>query len=125
MIRLNCFFQAKRGKYNEALEAAILLTAKTQKHEGMISYDVFESATRKDIFMFCETWESEEALAKHAATPEFKECVGIIESCGENIDEDREDDAVSGGMSFHIRNDEKDTSFAPRHHRAFGVRAKG
>lgn len=83
MIRLNCFFQAKRGKYNEALEAAILLTAKTQKHEGMISYDVFESATRKDIFMFCETWESEEALAKHSATPEFKELVGIIQSCGE------------------------------------------
>lgn len=83
MIRLNCFFQAKKGKYSEALEAAILLTAKTQKHEGMVSYDVFESATRKDIFMFCETWESEEALAKHAATPEFKELVGIIEKCGE------------------------------------------
>ena len=83
MLRLNCFFKAKKGKYNEALEAAILLTAKTQKHEGMVSYDVFESATRKDIFMFCETWESEEALARHAATPEFKECVGIIESCGE------------------------------------------
>ena len=83
MLRLNCFFQAKKGKYNEALEAAILLTAKTQKHEGMIAYDVFESATRKDIFMICETWESEEALAKHATTPEFVECVGIIERCGE------------------------------------------
>ena len=46
MIRLNCFFQAKRGKYNEALEAAILLTAKTQKHEGMVSYDVFECRSR-------------------------------------------------------------------------------
>ena len=49
----------------------------------MIAYDVFESATRKDIFMICETWESEEALSKHAATPEFVECVGIIEKCGE------------------------------------------
>lgn len=83
MIRLNCFFQAKKGKYNEALEAAILLTAKTQQHEGVISYDVFESATRKDVFMFCETWESEEALAKHSETPEFKECVCIIENCGD------------------------------------------
>ncbi|MCH5168697.1 MAG: antibiotic biosynthesis monooxygenase [Prevotellaceae bacterium] len=83
MLRLNCFFQAKPGKYNEALEAAILLTAKTQKHEGVIAYDVFESATRKDIFMICETWENEEVLAKHAATPEFAECVGIIERCGE------------------------------------------
>ena len=83
MIRLNCFFQAKRGKYNEALEAAILLTAKTQRHAGMISYDVFESATRKDIFMFCETWESQEALDQHSATPEFIELVGIIQRCGE------------------------------------------
>ena len=63
MIRLNCFFQAKKGKYNEALEAAILLTAKTQKHEGMVSYDVFESATRKDIFMFCEEMSNVESSA--------------------------------------------------------------
>ena len=83
MLRLNCFFQAKKGKYNEALEAAILLTAKSQKHEGVIAYDVFESATRKDVFLICETWEGEEVLAKHAATPEFIECFGIIESCGE------------------------------------------
>ena len=33
--------------------------------------------------MFCETWESEETLARHSETPEFKECVGIIQSCGE------------------------------------------
>ena len=83
MLRLNCFFQAKKGKYNEALDAAILLTAKSQKHEGVVAYDVFESATRKDVFMICETWQSEEVLAKHAATPEFVECVGIINRCGE------------------------------------------
>lgn len=83
MIRLNCFFQSKRGKYNEALNAAILLTAKSQKHEGVVAYDVFESATRKDVFMICETWQNEEVLARHAATPEFKELVGIIQNCGE------------------------------------------
>lgn len=83
MIRLNCFFQAKKNKYNEALEAAILLTAKSVKHEGNIAYDVFESATRKDIFMICETWESQEALDKHSATPEFAECVQKIQACGE------------------------------------------
>ena len=82
MIRLNCFFQAKKGKYNEALEAAILLTAKTQQHEGVISYDVFESATRKDVFMFCETWLDEESLALHEQTPEFAEYAGILSKCG-------------------------------------------
>lgn len=82
MLRLNCFFQAKEGRYSEALEAAIALTARSQQHEGCKAYDVFESATRHDVFMICETWENEEVLAKHAATPEFAEYVGIIEDCG-------------------------------------------
>lgn len=82
MIRLNCFFQAKKGKYAEALDAAILLTAKSQKHAGCIAYDVFESGTRKDIFMICETWESAEALKAHSETPEFADCLGKIEACG-------------------------------------------
>lgn len=83
MIRLNCFFQAKKGKYNEALEAAMLLTAKSLKHSGCVAYDVFESATRKDIFMICETWQDQESLDQHSATPEFAECVGIIQQCGD------------------------------------------
>lgn len=83
MIRLNCFFRAKEGEYNRALEAAIALTAKSQLHEGCKAYDVFESATRGDVFMICETWASQEALDKHSATPEFAEYVGIIQECGE------------------------------------------
>ena len=83
MIRLNCFFKAKEGKFNEALEAAIALTAKSQKHEGCIAYDVFESATRPDVFMICETWKDQEVLDKHSATPEFAQYVGIIQECGD------------------------------------------
>lgn len=82
MLRLNCFFQANEGKYAEALEAAKALTACSQNHEGVVAYDVFESATRPGIFMICETWEGEEVLAKHAATPEFEKYVGIINGCG-------------------------------------------
>ena len=83
MIRLNCFFKAKEGKFNEALEAAIALTAKSQKHEGCIAYDVFESTTRPDVFMICETWKDQEVLDKHSATPEFAQYVGIIQECGD------------------------------------------
>ena len=82
MLRLNCFFQASEGKYAEALEAAIALTAASQQEEGNVAYDVFESATRPDVFMICETWQSQEALDKHSATPEFTECVGQIQACG-------------------------------------------
>lgn len=82
MLRLNCFFQANEGKYAEALEAAKSLTACSLNHEGVIAYDVFESATRPGIFMICETWKNGEVLAKHAATPEFEKYVGIMNECG-------------------------------------------
>lgn len=83
MIRLNCFFQAKKGKYAEALGAAIALVAESQHQDGCIAYDVFESGTRKDIFMICETWASEETLAAHSASAPFTQLVPVIESCGE------------------------------------------
>lgn len=83
MIRLNCFFQANSAEdYQKALAAAKALTEKSQKHEGCKAYDTFQSATRPDVFMICETWENEEVLDKHSKTPEFAENVGIIESCG-------------------------------------------
>lgn len=84
MIRLNCFFQAKsQPSYQKALEAAITLTGHSQRHEGCIAYDTFESATRKDVFMICETWKDDASLQKHSQTPEFAEQVAIIEACGQ------------------------------------------
>ena len=83
MIRMNCFFQAKKGQYDRALEAGIALTAKSLNHEGCIAYDVFESATRPDVFAIIETWTDQATLDKHMATPEFKEYVDIILECGE------------------------------------------
>lgn len=83
MLRLNCFFQAKEGKYEEALEAALALTAASREDEGNIAYDTFESTTRADVFMICETWRDEAALQKHSAAPHFKEYVGKLEELGE------------------------------------------
>ncbi|HRF85062.1 MAG TPA: putative quinol monooxygenase [Alloprevotella sp.] len=82
MIRLNCFFQAAEGKYDEALEAAIALTACSQQEEGCIAYDTFESSTRADILMICETWTNDEALAAHSASEHFKKYVGLLETLG-------------------------------------------
>lgn len=82
MLRLNCFFQAKEGRYDEALEAAIALTAASRQDEGNIAYDAFESATRPDVFMICETWADAPSLKKHMDAPHFKKYVGILEDCG-------------------------------------------
>lgn len=84
MIRLNCFFQALDGeKYKDALRAAVTLTELSRKHEGCVAYDVFQSATRSDVFMICETWQDQASLDKHSATPEFALHVGQIQASGQ------------------------------------------
>lgn len=82
MLRLNCFFQAKEERYEEALDAALALVAASQKDEGCISYDVFESGTRPDVFMICETWRDEASLQKHMVAPHFVQYVAQLEECG-------------------------------------------
>ena len=47
-----------------------------------MAYDVFESATRGEVFMICETWESAEALKAHSESDHFKEYVAAMQACG-------------------------------------------
>lgn len=70
MIRLNCFVQVKSDK-EEVLAAARRLTEASLKQEGCIAYDIFESATRPDVLMFCETWRDQQALDAHATSEVF------------------------------------------------------
>lgn len=71
MIRLNCFVKVKEENKKEVLEAAHRLTEASLKQDGCIAYDIFESATRPDVLMFCETWRDQQALDGHATSPEF------------------------------------------------------
>lgn len=82
MLRLNCFFQAKEECYDAALQAALALTAASRQEEGCVAYDVFESGTRPDVFIICETWTGEEALAAHMKTEHFKRYVAVLEEQG-------------------------------------------
>ncbi len=84
MIRINCFFQAGEGErdYKDALLAAILLAEKSIKHAGCVAYDVFQSASRSDVFMICETWQDRDSLDKHSTTPEFKQYCKIMNERG-------------------------------------------
>lgn len=60
MIRLNVFIQVKEEKDRAAVIAlAKELVAASLNDEGCIAYDVFESATRPDVLMICETWKGE------------------------------------------------------------------
>ena len=84
MIRLNCFFFFFYSDQNkDALRGAVAVTEKSRSHAGCIAYDVFQSATRSDVFMICETWQDQASLDLHSATPEFKKHVGEMQACGQ------------------------------------------
>lgn len=79
MIRLNCFISVESEYRQIVLDAAKRLTEASLKQEGCIAYDIFESATRPSVLMFCETWKDKEALEAHSASDVFIKEVAIIQ----------------------------------------------
>lgn len=83
MIRLNVFIRVKEEKREAVLVTAKELVAASQKDKGCISYDVFESATRHDVLMICETWEDAEALSAHEQASHFVTLVPRLQELAE------------------------------------------
>ena len=83
MIRLNVFIRTTESNREELLRTARELTAASVKDVGCIAYDIFESATRPDVLLICETWTDADALAAHSATEHFERYVGQIEQLGQ------------------------------------------
>ena len=77
MIRLNVFIQVNESNRNAALE-----TAQSLNDNGCIAYDVFESATRKDVLMICETWKDAESLDAHEKAAHFVTLVPKLQELG-------------------------------------------
>lgn len=83
MIRLNVFIQVGEESREEVLCAAKELVAESLKDEGCIAYDIFESATRRNVLMICETWKNEASLKAHEASQHFQIIVPRIQALGE------------------------------------------
>ena len=83
MIRLNCFISVSEENRQKVLDAAKRLTAASLKQDGCVAYDVFESATRPNVLMICETWRDKEALDAHSASKVFEEEVTIMREFAE------------------------------------------
>lgn len=80
MIRLNVFIQVSADNRDAVLKAAKELVACSLKDKGCIAYDVYESSTRADVLMICETWEDAESLAAHEKAAHFTTLVPAIQS---------------------------------------------
>jgi len=48
-----------------------------------VAYDVFESATRHDVLLICETWRDDAALKAHSDSDVFVKEVGLMRSIAE------------------------------------------
>ena len=80
MIRLNVFIQVNAENRSTVLELGQELVACSLRDAGCIAYDIFESATRKDVLMICETWKDNESLANHEKAAHFVTLVPKIQS---------------------------------------------
>lgn len=79
MIRLNVFVQVSAENRTAVLEAAKELVVGSLKDNGCIAYDIFESATRDEVLMICETWKDEESLVAHEKASHFLTLVPKIQ----------------------------------------------
>lgn len=78
MIRLNVFLWVEEVNRTKVLDAAKELTAASVKEEGCIAYDIFESATRPNVLLFCETWKDNETWTNHEKTDVFTKNIAIL-----------------------------------------------
>lgn len=78
MIRLNVFISVEDVNRATVLDAAKDLTASSVKEDGCIAYDVYESATRPDVLLICETWKDSEALSNHEQGASFIKNIAIL-----------------------------------------------
>lgn len=83
MIRLNVFIRVAPEHKAEAAGYARELVAASLADEGCVAYDLFESATRDDVMMICETWRDEASLDRHGKTVHFTTLVPKIEAVAE------------------------------------------
>ena len=83
MIRLNVFIQVSEANRAQVLDAAKDLVAQSLKDNGCVAYDIFESATRPDVLMICETWKDQACLDVHQGAPHFTTLVPKIQELAE------------------------------------------
>jgi quinol monooxygenase YgiN len=71
-VILNVRMQAVAGREQELEGRLLKLVEPTRSEPGCIAYDLHRSDEKPGLFMFCETFASQDALDAHLATPHFQ-----------------------------------------------------
>lgn len=87
MIRLNIFMTVSERHHAEVRMIADQLIEASLKDQGCKGYDFFQSITRPEVMMICETWENEAALEAHKQTDHFRRLVPLLHTLAETHSE--------------------------------------
>lgn len=79
-IRLNCIYNVAEEHAAEAIELARQLIAASQNDEGVIDYDMYQSATHPGQFIIYETWKDQSSLDDHSASEHFTTLVPQLQA---------------------------------------------
>ncbi len=72
---------AKPGKENEVKYAIKALIGPTRKEAGCVSYNFYQGAVNRAIFLSHEIWASHEMFTKHLETPYIR----ALQEAGEDL----------------------------------------
>ena len=80
MNKLTCIakIEAQAEHKKTVLAELTKLIHPTQKEQGCINYDLHVDNSNDAMFMFHETWGSEEDLNSHSQSSHIKKCFDII-----------------------------------------------
>lgn len=71
--------EVSADKRDTVVEIAKELVKHSLQDNGCIAYDLYESATRHNTLMICETWKDPEVLEAHQQSEHFKRLVPQLE----------------------------------------------
>lgn len=84
MIKIVAKCVIKNDKIEDFKAIANKLVDATRANDtGCISYELFQDAEAKNIFVFVETWENKEAVELHGNKVHFKDAIAQIASISE------------------------------------------
>ena len=66
-------FRSEQEYREQVIALAKEVTFHTLNEKGCKAYDIFESCTRENVLMICETWDKEESIEMHQNTHHYKE----------------------------------------------------
>jgi quinol monooxygenase YgiN len=71
-------FRAKPGEADAVREILLSLLAPTRAEQGCLNYDLHQSATSPDEFLFHENWTTQEDLDRHLKSPHVVQAISKV-----------------------------------------------